>query len=207
MTAVIVLFLLEYAILLMPGMTSGIPEVVSESLSALQMLVFGVLLLVVMLVLFNLFRFRKEPYTDLYVFLFVILFGILIAVLSPVLNGFDEQAHFFKTVATLDGKMFRYESYNYRVSESYVLLRDHFMDRWYSPLFSGKWSQNTLFVEALENGYAQPTYPFYGYIFCAAGMGIARIIRLPIGMVFLAVSMALALVLLGLFRQWERRLN
>ena len=78
MTAVIVLFLLEYAILLMPGMTSGIPEVVSESLSALQMLVFGVLLLVVMLVLFNLFRFRKEPYTDLYVFLFVILFGILI---------------------------------------------------------------------------------------------------------------------------------
>ena len=184
--ATIILFLLEYGIFLMPRMTSGIPEVVTESISGIQMMVFGLLLLFIMLGLFSMFRFRKAEHTTLYVVLLVTLFGIIVAILSPVLNGFDEQAHFFKTVAFLDGKMFRYESYNYRISESYVLLRDHFMDRWYSPLFSEKWSQNRIFVEALENGYAQPTYPFYGYLFCAAGVWIARIIQLPAGMVFLA---------------------
>lgn len=112
--------------------------------------------------------------------------GLFIAVFSPVINGFDEQSHLFKTIASLDGKMFDYESYNYEISDSYLDFWYNVLNPWYSPIFRGTWKETTTFVQAADFGFAQPTYPVYGYLFCMLGFGIARALHLSAGICFAA---------------------
>ncbi len=179
------LILIETQILRWARNDGAIPAGIAAGMSVKQMLLVGAVLLLLSVFMVMVFRCRKERRTDLLIALSIAVFGIIIAALSPVLNGYDEHAHFFKTVATLDGKMFRYDSYNYPVSQSYITIRDHMLDRWYSGTFAGKWSRETQYVLAIENGFAQPTYPFYGYLFCAAGLGLGRLLGLSVGFSFL----------------------
>lgn len=114
----------------------------------------------------------------------ILIFGTVTALLSPVGNGHDEMSHFFKTVATLDGKFFRYDSYNYEISKSYLLLYENSGLRVYDAGLREAWTNSGAFVNALDYGFAMPTYPFWGYIFPCIGVGIGRILHLSAGFTF-----------------------
>ena len=181
---VAVLLLAEFGMLRWERISDTIPAGMSATSSSFQMLAFGVFVLLLAAIFFFLFH-LDEKRQDLVITVLILVCGTVIALTSPVLNGYDEQAHFYKTVATLDGKMFRYSDYSYDVSKSYALIRDNMFDRWYSQALRPAWSSETVFAEALVNGYAQPTYPFYGYLFCAAGLGFGELFRLPAGICFI----------------------
>ncbi len=142
----------------------------------------GILLFVGVVVLF---AFKKIKKIETVAILIIIVFGLFLVFFSPVMNGFDENAHFFKALATLDGKMFDYESYNYEISDSYFVLRDNYLGKWwYTPEFQSGWLNSRTYVEALPNAFAQPTYPFYGYLFCCLGIAIGRILHLSTGLIY-----------------------
>ena len=113
----------------------------------------------------------------------IFLFGLGYILLSPVQNGFDENAHFFKTLATLEGKLFDFDSYTFAISDSYILTRDHMHVLWYDALFSQPWSDSRTVVDGLTNGFLQCTYPPFGYLFCCLGCGLGILLKASAGTV------------------------
>ena len=156
-----------------------------EKRNKICLLVTVILILFGMTVLFA-YTYTKKVRAEFIAISIILFFGIAISVFSPVMNGFDESAHFFKTLATIDGKMFNYDSYSYEISDSYIALRDNYLAKWWIPSeFKGLWATSKTYVEALPNAYAQATYPFYGYLFCCTGVIVGRILHLPVGVVYI----------------------
>ena len=178
------ILIVEYIMLYKSGMEIPFTPVFGESSRNAACMVTGTVLTVCSAA--AMFAYLKTRKTEMIALALILFSGVLIAVFSPVMNGFDELSHFFKSVATLDGKMLDYESYNYEISDSYILLRDRQLETLlFSDGFNAGWMKTGTYVEALYNGYAQPTYPFYGYIFCCMGLLIARLLHLSTGLCFL----------------------
>lgn len=163
-----------------------IPEIFEARFSVRQTAFLGGMLWIVGTAAVFVFHYLSDKYTALCTTLIILGAGLFIALFSPVINGFDEQSHLFKTIASLDGKMFNYESYNYAISDSYLDLWNHVLNPWYSSIFNEPWKESTTYVLAADYGFAQPTYPVYGYLFCMLGFGIARLLRLSTGICFVA---------------------
>lgn len=113
-----------------------------------------------------------------------LVFGLLLILVQPVLNGYDEPEHFFKVIASLDGKGLRYTDYNYDISGSFFVLRGMRGNAWWE-LGDARWYTETAMASALRDGRAQPTYPVWGYLFSMAGVGIARLFHAPLALIYL----------------------
>lgn len=111
--------------------------------------------------------------------------GLLLIAVQPVMNGYDEPEHFFKVIASLDGKGLRYDEYNYEISNSFYLLRSLRGNGWW-VLGRTPWSQETTLADVLIDGRAQPTYPVWGYLFSMIGVGITRFLHAPLFLIYLA---------------------
>ena len=180
-----VMLLAEYILLYDPGMWVPFSPILESAGRRIVCIVAGIFLGVSGIV--AMFVYLKVKKTEVIAIAMIFFFGVLISISSPVLNGFDEQAHFFKSVATLDGKMLNFDSYNYGISDSYILLKEHQLETSiFNPSLSTGWLDSRTYVDALTNGYPTPTYPTYGYLFCCFGLLIARILHLSTGMCFLA---------------------
>lgn len=110
--------------------------------------------------------------------------GLLLIAVQPVLNGYDEPEHFFKVVASLDGKGLRYGDYDYEISSSFFILRNMRGSAWWE-LGGTQWSAEKAMASALLDGRAQPTYPVWGYLFSMIGVGITRFFHAPLALIYL----------------------
>ena len=114
----------------------------------------------------------------------VIVCGLLLIAVQPIFNGYDEREHFFKVIASLDGKGLRYGDYDYEISSSFFALRDMRGSAWW-VLGDTPWSTETAMASALLDGRAQPTYPVWGYLFSMIGVGITRFFHAPLYLIYL----------------------
>lgn len=110
--------------------------------------------------------------------------GLLLIAVQPIMNGYDEPEHFFKVVASLDGKGLRYSEYNYEISNSFYALRNLRGNGWW-VLGNIPWSSETTMSNAMIDGRAQPTYPVWGYFFSMIGVGISRLFHAPLFLIYL----------------------
>lgn len=110
--------------------------------------------------------------------------GLLLIAVQPILNGYDEAEHFFKVIASLDGKGLRYHEYNYEISNSFFTLRNLRGNVWW-VLGNTPWSSETTMAQVLVDGRAQPTYPVWGYLFSMIGVGITRFLHAPLFLIYL----------------------
>ena len=110
--------------------------------------------------------------------------GLLLIAVQPIMNGYDKPEHFFKVVASLDGKGLRYSEYNYEISNSFYNLRNLRGSGWW-VLGNTPWSPETTMSEVLIDGRAQPTYPVWGYLFSMIGVGITRFFHAPLFLIYL----------------------
>lgn len=129
---------------------------------------------------------RSKRAYEVKAFWTVFVIGCLLAFLSPAMNGWDEWPHFFKVIAILDGKGLNAEDYNYQISESFYLLRDHRLDflNCFSSVFRTKWSDVTVLSDRIVDVAAQVTYPSWGYLFCVIGVFLAKALNLSVGAIF-----------------------
>ena len=110
--------------------------------------------------------------------------GLFLIAVQPIMNGYDEPEHFFKVIASLDGKGLRYYKYNYEISNSFYTLRNLRGSGWW-VLGNTPWSTETTMSQVLIDGRAQPTYPVWGYLFSMIGVGITRFFHAPLFLIYL----------------------